>query len=88
MRFGEDYKQYLKSAKTEREFVLASVALAQKNGFSDLAERIENNQPLLAGEKFYYAHQHKCVMLFVMGTEPMNRGMNITAHISILPVWI
>ncbi len=36
MRFGENYKQYLKSAKTEREFVLASVALAKKMAFQTL----------------------------------------------------
>ncbi len=76
---ADSYKPYLDSSKTERECVEASILLAQKSGFVDLSEKIKSGTPIASGDKLYYNHQNKCVVLFVMGTEPLQTGMNITA---------
>lgn len=77
--FADDYARYITDAKTEREYVIETIKLAKENGFSDLAEKINTKTKITSGEKLYYNHQNKCVVLFVMGQEPMSLGMNITA---------
>ena len=77
--FADGYTQYITDAKTEREYVIETINLAKENGFVDLSEKISTKTKISQGEKLYYNHQNKCVVLFVMGQEPMNLGMNITA---------
>ena len=77
--FADGYTQYITDAKTEREYVIETINLAKENGFVDLSEKISTKTKISQGEKLYYNHQNKCVVLFVMGQESMNLGMNITA---------
>ena len=77
--FADGYTTYITDAKTEREYVIETINLAKENGFADLSEKINTKAKITSGEKLYYNHQNKCVVLFVMGQEPMNLGMNITA---------
>ncbi len=80
--FAERYKAFLGKGKTERECVKEAVALAKKNGFKDLGALIEKGKALKAGQKLYYTYMDKCVMLFVIGKSPMEKGFNIIgAHI-------
>ncbi|MBQ4452108.1 MAG: aminopeptidase [Clostridia bacterium] len=79
---GESYKAFLSAGKTERECVKETVRLAKKKGFKDLAARIASGKKLKAGEKLYYTYMDKCVMLFIAGSQPLEKGMNIIgAHI-------
>ena len=79
---GERYKKYLSASKTERECVNETVKLAKQNGYTDLNERIKAGTKLAAGEKLYLDHMGKCVMLFVVGEEPLENGINIIgAHV-------
>ena len=79
---AEEYKQFLSNGKTERECVEQSVALAKKAGYTDLEEKISLKAPLKAGDKVYRTWMDKTVVLFQIGLEPLENGMNILgAHI-------
>lgn len=76
--FGEGYKKFLNSSKTERESVSAAVQMARQAGFKP----IEEADKLSPGDKVYAINKNKGVMLCVMGTEPMVNGVNIVgSHI-------
>ena len=72
------YKSFLDNGKTERECVEQLVARAKKDGFKDLAVC----KKLKAGDKVYVTKMNKAIALFVIGSEPLENGMNILgAHI-------
>ena len=78
----EGYKSFISDNKTERECVTASVALAEEAGYVSLAEHISSGEPLKAGDKVYAVNRGKSLMLVHLGTEPLERGLNILgAHI-------
>ena len=79
MAFGEDYRQFLSRAKTEREFVHEAKKLMEEAGFQNL--RLIN-RPLKAGDRVYTSNRGKNICLFVIGEEPLTEGMNVLgAHI-------
>ncbi len=76
------YIDFLSRCKTERESVDFAVSCAEKCGYKDLREVISNRQRLKAGDKVYYTFMKKSVVLFQIGTEPIERGLKILgAHI-------
>lgn len=76
--YCEGYKKYLDVAKTEREAVIASIALAQKHGFKEY----EYGKKYVAGDKIYLNNRGKAVIFAVMGSESIENGVNImAAHI-------
>ena len=78
MSFSEDYKKFLDNAKTEREATNETIRLAKKKGFKD----IKSFNKVKAGDKVYVNNRGKNVALFVIGKEPIEKGMNILgAHI-------
>ncbi len=80
--FSRAYRAYLDAGKTERECVEASVADARAHGFCDLDEAIASGKRLVPGDRVYRNWMGKCFMLFVIGSEPLEAGMNILgAHI-------
>ncbi len=82
LKFGEDYRQFLSDCKTERECVEFFEAKAKAAGYIPLQEAIEKKQALKPGDKIYVNQMGKSMALFVMGKEPMEKGMNILgAHI-------
>ena len=81
-RFASDYKAWLNSAKTEREAAAASEKLCRERGFADLDELIRSGTVLKPGDRVFCKWMDKCVMAFVIGSEPLARGMRILgAHI-------
>ena len=79
MAFGEDYRQFLSRAKTEREFVHEAKKLMEEAGFQNLKLI---NRPLKAGDRVYTSNRGKNICLFVIGEEPLTEGMNVLgAHI-------
>ncbi len=74
-KFCESYKEFLDCGKTEREAVAKSVKLAKDNGF----EEFEFGKKYAPGDKFYYVNRKKCVILTIMGTEPIEKGIRIAA---------
>ena len=80
--FSEDYKKFLDNAKTEREAVDALVNMAEDEGFRELSRLIESGEQLKAGDKVYTVWMNKSIVLFKIGKEPMENGLNILgAHI-------
>lgn len=76
--FAEDFKNYLDTAKTEREAVQYGISLLSNLGFVDVASK-EN---LVAGDKVYYDVNSKGLMAAVIGEESITGGVNILgAHI-------
>lgn len=80
--FAEEYKEFLSVCKTERECVTWFRKEAEKHGFVNLEEVIEKGITLKAGDKVYADNKGKTLAMYVIGSEPMQQGMNIVgAHI-------
>lgn len=80
--FAEDYRVFLSKCKTERECVREFVKKAEKEGFVNIDKVIEENVKLKAGDRIYANNMGKGLALFVIGKEPLEKGMNILgAHI-------
>ncbi len=79
---GKRYVSFLNNGKTERECVVEAVKLAEAAGFRDLEQVIAKGEKLKAGDRVYRVWMKKDIMLFIIGKEPMSKGMNILgAHI-------
>ena len=77
-----DYMQFLSDCKTERECVKDIVQRAKLAGYKSLEEVMEQKKRLKSGDKVYAVCMQKAVALFGIGTEPMEKGLNILgAHI-------
>ncbi len=80
--FTDGYRHFISDVKTEREFVDEAVNAAIANGFVELSELIKAGTPLKKGDKVYSVHMNKSVVLFRIGDEPFENGINILgAHI-------
>lgn len=80
--FAEGYRQFLSECKTERECVDYFEAQARIAGYISLEEAISKKKKLKAGDKVYVNQMGKSMALFVIGKEPIEKGMNILgAHI-------
>ena len=76
------YIDFISRCKTERESVAETIKQAEAVGYKDLREIISNRQRLKAGDKVYYAFMKKSIVLFQIGSEPIERGLKILgAHI-------
>ncbi len=73
--FCEGYKTYLDNAKTEREAVATTIAMAVANGFTPF----DKSKEYKPGDKFYYNNRGKQIFLTVMGKEPLEKGLRIMA---------
>lgn len=82
MDFAEDYRQFISSCKTERECTAFFIDKAKKAGYKDLDEIIRKGGKVKSGDKLYRSNNGKALAMFVLGTEPLENGMNILgAHI-------
>lgn len=78
----KNYRHFLDAGKTERECVAESVRLAKKAGYRNLIDVVENGEQLKPGDKVYAINMKKAIILFHIGTNPIEHGMNILgAHI-------
>lgn len=76
--YCEGYKRFISDCKTERECVAEVIRQAEVKGYKDLY----SCKTLKAGDKVYAANMGKDIMLFLIGTKPMEQGMKILgAHI-------
>lgn len=75
MDFAEGYKWYLDNSKIERDAVKTSVNLAKANGFKEY----KRNEKYKAGDRLYVINKNKSAIFFVMGEEPLNNGITISA---------
>ena len=76
------YKQLLDNAKTERECINVIIDLCKKADYKDLKEIIKNRETVKVGDKVYYDFMNKSIVLYHIGEEDIENGMNILgAHI-------
>ena len=74
----KEYKNFLNNGKTERECVEEIIKIARKKGYKD----ISNFSKLKTGDKVYVTKMNKAIALFEIGSEAMEKGMNILgAHV-------
>ena len=73
--FAQDYKAFLAKAKTEREAVKVSIEIAEKAGFKpfDAAKKY------VVGDKYYVNNRGKSIAFVVVGKQPADSGLQITA---------
>ncbi len=77
-----EYRQLLDKCKTERECVTETIKLAEECGYKDLNMLIKENTSLNAGDKVYHACMDRAIILYHIGEEAMEQGMNILgAHV-------
>ena len=78
--YAPGYMAYLDAAKTEREAVTVSIAMAEKEGYVPYTF----GMPLTAGGKYYYNNRGRNLFLFRVGSEPINNGIRIVAsHVDV-----
>jgi len=81
-KFAEEYKEFLNQGKTERECVDQIVNIIEAEGYIELQRAQKKGKKLKAGDKIYSVQMNKSVVLFQIGEDPMQEGMNILgAHI-------
>lgn len=73
--FAEGYKDFLNSAKTEREATEVSVNMAKKAGFVEF----DPKKAYKPGDKMYINNHKKSAIFIVMGTDDIENGANISA---------
>jgi len=76
--YCEGYKKFISDCKTERECVAEVIRQAEAMGYKDLY----SCKKLKAGDKVYVNNMDKNVLLFLIGKEPLEKGMKLLgAHI-------
>jgi len=74
----DEYINFLDNGKTERECVNTAVKMAENRGFVPFSAK----ETLKAGDKVYFINRKKNIMLAVIGSEDIEKGINIVgAHI-------
>ena len=79
---NKNYIDFMSVCKTERESVDFAIAEAEKFGYKNLRDVVSNRQRLNAGDKVYYSFMNKSLVMFQIGSEPIQNGLKILgAHI-------
>ena len=77
-KFCEGYKRFLDAANTEREAVVYIEREAKAAGFV----KFDKKKKYKAGDKVYLINREKAAILAVIGSEPIENGVNLlAAHI-------
>ena len=78
MAYGERYKKFLDTARTERLAAAEIIRQAEAKGFKPVYDM----KALKAGDKVYWNQKGKSVILAVIGKEPVHNGIKIVgSHI-------
>ena len=81
-KINDEYKACLDAGKTERECVKLAKEKLEKAGYCSLENKRSKNEALKAGDKIYAVCMDKSIVAFHIGSEPLEKGMNILgAHI-------
>ncbi len=73
--YCKGYMNYLNTAKTERLATTEAIRLAKEQGF----EEFDCNKVYPAGSKVYVNNHKKSAVFAVIGSEPVEKGVNIVA---------
>ncbi|MBQ0066325.1 MAG: aminopeptidase [Firmicutes bacterium] len=82
MDFNKDYMAFISKCKTERVCVKESIRIAQEAGYKDFKEMMEKGESLKPQDKIYYNMMNKSLVLMHVGSDPLEKGMNLLgAHV-------
>lgn len=73
--YCDGYKAFLDKAKTEREAAKAAMEMAKAAGFTEF----EHDKKYSAGDRVFFNNRGKTVAFAVIGKQPVENGVNITA---------
>ena len=73
--YCDGYKAFLDKAKTEREAAKAAMEMAKAAGFTEF----EHGKNYGAGDRVFFNNRGKTVAFAVIGKQPVENGVNITA---------
>ncbi len=77
-----EYRELLNKCKTERECVTETIKLAEECGYKNLDLLIKKNISIGQGDKVYHTCMNRAIILYHIGEEQMEHGMNILgAHV-------
>ena len=73
--FCEGYKTFLDNSKTEREACAYAISLLEAKGF----HAWKRGDAVKAGDKIYACNRGKAVVAAIIGSEPLEAGIHLTA---------
>ncbi len=73
--YAKGYAEYLDNGKTEREAVIYSIGMLEKEGFKEY----KLGDDIKAGDKLYLNNRGKSLFAIVVGTENIENGVRINA---------
>ena len=80
--FAREYMDFLDNGKTERECIDQIVNTVENAGYQELETLVKAGKQLKAGDKVYEVWMNKSIVLFQIGEQKLEDGMNILgAHI-------
>ena len=80
--FFLEYKDFMSCCKTERECVSEMIKMAEKAGYRNLEEITAQGTELKPGDKVYANNMGKTLAMYIIGEEPIEKGMRILgAHV-------
>lgn len=80
--FCEEYRKFMSKCKTERECVSEMISQAKAAGYRNLDEVLEKGETLKQGDKVYADNMGKALALYIIGKQPIEKGMRILgAHV-------
>jgi len=76
--FCDDYKEFIRTAKTERTFVKKSIEALEEAGFKKFSREAD----LKPGDKIYFENRGKALIAVKMGKENVDKGVSLVgAHV-------
>ena len=82
MAYAEEYMDFLNNGKTERECVDYIIDKIEKAGYRELVSGKIKKGSIKKGDKVYFCNMNKTIVMFEIGSEKIENGMNILgAHI-------
>ena len=80
--YADGYMDFLSTCKTERECVDYIIEKIEKAGYKELVPGSIKKNSIKKGDKVYFVNMNKAVVMFQIGSENIENGMNILgAHI-------
>src|SRR5262245_37033728 len=80
MRFADDFKQFIGTAKNEMLFVREAVKAAESKGFKRWHSNVGAGD-FKAGTRWYAVNRDRTMVMVIVGSEPIENGMRVvTSH--------
>ncbi|MDE6531530.1 MAG: aminopeptidase [Lachnospiraceae bacterium] len=80
--YAKAYMDFLNKGKTERECTDYIINEIEREGYQEFGSLMKKKKKLVKGDRVYFCGMNKTLLMFRVGTTPIEEGMNILgAHI-------